>query len=61
MILKDGNLEVHHDSQVLCVGPGFGTHAFRGHYSGEEKNEAGYTVLLNDYTPFERTFWLKMR
>lgn len=61
LVLKDGNVAVHHGSQVLDLGPGFGTHAFRGHYSGEEKNEAGYTVLLNDYTPFDRTFGLKIR
>ena len=35
-------------------GPGFGTHEFGGHYSGEEVFASGYTVYLNEYTPFEK-------
>lgn len=61
MILKDGYVEIHHDDRVLELGPGFGAHAFRGHYNGEERNDAGYTIMLNDYTPFERTFSVKIR
>ena len=40
----------------IVIGPGYGTHAFKGHYSGEERNEAGYSIFLNDYTPYDRTF-----
>jgi len=42
------------------VGPGFGTHEFKGHYSGEVGNTAGYTLCLNDYTPFDRTIYIKL-
>ena len=41
-------------------GPGFGTHEFGGHYSGEEVNASGYTVYLNEYTPFEKTVDIRL-
>lgn len=56
MILKGGYVTVKNGAQKLKIGPGYGTHSFKGHYSGEEKNEAGYSIFLNDYTPYERTF-----
>ncbi len=56
LILKSGELKLRYGNQKLKVGPGYGTHSFQGHYSGEKKNEAGYSVFLNDYTPYERTF-----
>lgn len=56
MILKGGYVTLKNGVQKLKIGPGYGTHSFKGHYSGEEKNEAGYSIFLNDYTPYERTF-----
>lgn len=56
MILKSGSLGVRHEDGTIMIGPGYGTHRFQGHYSGEEKNEKGYSIFLNDYTPYERTF-----
>lgn len=59
MILRDGMLTLRHGDRKLILGPGYGTHEFGGHYSGEEINTAGYTVYLNDYTPCERTFSIR--
>lgn len=56
LILRDGMLRLCHGTQRLLIGPGYGIHAFSGHYSGEEKNTEGYSIFLNDYTPYERTF-----
>jgi hypothetical protein len=56
MVLRNGYLIMRHGEQRIKIGPGYGTHEFSGHYSGEEINEAGYTIYLNDYTPYERTF-----
>lgn len=56
MILRGGYVTLKNGAQRLKIGPGYGTHSFKGHYSGEEKNEAGYSIFLNDYTPYERTF-----
>lgn len=56
MILRGGYMTLKNGTQKLTIGPGYGTHSFKGHYSGEEKNEAGYSIFLNDYTPYERTF-----
>ncbi|PXV93842.1 hypothetical protein C8E03_102617 [Lachnotalea glycerini] len=56
MVLKKGYLTLHHGEQKIKIGPGYGTHEFGGHYSGEEFNENGFTIYLNDYTPYERTF-----
>lgn len=56
MILRGGYVTLKNGTQRIVIGPGYGTHSFKGHYSGEEKNEAGYSIFLNDYTPYERTF-----
>lgn len=56
MVLKNGLLEIQNDTTILTVGPGYGTHEFRGHYSGEQANTYGYSIFLNDYTPYERSF-----
>ncbi|OYP06098.1 hypothetical protein CG709_10160, partial [Lachnotalea glycerini] len=56
MVLKKGYLTLHHGEQKIKIGTGYGTHEFGGHYSGEEFNENGFTIYLNDYTPYERTF-----
>lgn len=56
MILRQGYLTVRDNDQTIKIGPGYGTHEFSGHYSGEEFNENGYTIYLNEYTPYERTF-----
>lgn len=56
LILRDGCLNLHDGAKRIVIGPGYGTHAFKGHYSGEEKNRNGYSIFLNDYTPYERTF-----
>ncbi|WP_099469918.1 hypothetical protein [Konateibacter massiliensis] len=56
MVLRDGYVTVRDQNRSIQIGPGYGTHEFGGHYSGEEFNEGGYTIYLNDYTPYERTF-----
>ncbi|CDB62838.1 putative uncharacterized protein [Clostridium clostridioforme CAG:132] len=61
MILKDGYLEVHDGSVTMEIGPGFGEHSFKGHYSGEEINSAGYTVYVNGYTLLEKHFSLMVK
>lgn len=59
MVLRDGFLTLHHENQKLLLGPGYGTHEFGGHYSGEEINESGFTIYFNDYTPYERAFSIR--
>ncbi len=61
MILKDGYLEIHDKAVTMEIGPGFGEHSFKGHYSGEEINSAGYTVYANGYTPLEKHFSLMVK
>lgn len=61
MILKDGYLEIHDGLTTVEIGPGFGEHSFKGHYSGEEINSAGYTVYANGYTPLEKHFFLMVK
>ncbi len=56
MVLRNGFLHLKNETQELVIGPGYGTHSFKGHYSGEAKNMDGYSIFLNDYTPYERTF-----
>ena len=58
-ILRGGWLRLRSGADALSFGPGFGEHEFRGHYSGEEKNTAGFTVCCNAYTPVERTLYLR--
>ena len=59
MVLRDGEVSISRGGDRMSVGPGFGTHEFKGHYSGEVGNTAGYTLCLNDYTPFDRTIYIK--
>lgn len=59
MVLRSGMLTLTNGDEKLLMGPGFGTHEFEGHYSGEELNTAGFTIYFNDYTPFERTFSIR--
>lgn len=59
MVLRDGYITLRHGERKLLMGPGYGTHEFGGHYSGEEINMAGYTIYFNDYTPYERTFSIR--
>ena len=61
MILKDGYLEIHDGLTTMEIGPGFGEHSFKGHYSGEEINSTGYTVYANGYTPLEKRFYLMVK
>ena len=61
MILRDGYVNVHHEEEVITVGPGVGTHAFKGHYSGEEKNEHTYTLHFNEYTNLNKTIELRVK
>jgi hypothetical protein len=56
MVLRDGYVVMRHNNQNIKIGPGYGSHEFGGHYSGEEKNEMGYTIYLNEYTPYEKNF-----
>ena len=59
LLLRDGFLDVRLSGDALRVGPGFGEHEFSGHYSGEEKNTEGFTVLCGAYTPAERTIFIE--
>ncbi|WP_143320193.1 hypothetical protein [Clostridium sp. HBUAS56010] len=61
MVLRDGYLTLNHENESLLIGPGYGTHEFGGHYSGEEVNETGFTIYFNDYTPYERTFFIRRK
>ena len=61
MILKDGYLKIQDGLTAVEIGPGFGEHSFKGHYSGEEINSAGYTVYANGYTPLEKCFTLMVK
>ena len=56
MILRDGYIRLHQDTEQILIGPGYGKHAFKGHYNGEDFNTQGYSIFLNDYTPYERIF-----
>ncbi len=60
MILRDGYVTVSHQDQCIQIGPGFGTHEFPGHYSGENKNDVGYTIYFNEYTPCDKTISIKV-
>jgi hypothetical protein len=61
MILRKGELNIHHEGSSFVVGPGFGTHEFKGHYSGEEANTSGYSLFFNAYTPIEKTIFIKLK
>jgi len=60
MILRDGYLNLTHNENHIQIGPGFGAHEFPGHYSGEDKNDTGYTIYFNEYTPCEKTIVFKV-
>ena len=60
MILKSGMAKLRLGDRTVEFGPGFGTHEFGGHYSGEEVFASGYTVYLNEYTPFEKTVDIRL-
>ncbi|MDF2908226.1 MAG: hypothetical protein K0R34_3547 [Herbinix sp.] len=60
MILRDGYLHLTHNQNHIQIGPGFGTHEFPGHYSGEDKNDMGYTIYFNDYTPCDKTITFRI-
>lgn len=60
MILRSGTVQLALGTTILEFGPGFGEHEFQGHYSGEEKNEGGYTILCNACTPADKTLYLKV-
>ncbi|MBN2220880.1 MAG: hypothetical protein JW708_01655 [Vallitaleaceae bacterium] len=60
MILRDSYVNVTHQDQCVQIGPGFGTHEFQGHYSGENKNDVGYTIYFNEYTPYDKTISIKV-
>jgi len=49
-----------HNENQIQIGPGYGTHEFQGHYSGEEKNDMGYTIYFNEYTPYEKAVTIKV-
>ena len=61
MILKEGYLTIRDGLTEVEIGPGFGEHSFKGHYSGEEINQNGYTVYANGYTPLEKKFNLMVK
>ena len=39
LILRSGYLSVRNGGKKVVIGPGYGTHAFKGHYQGEEKTK----------------------
>lgn len=59
MILKKDMIHVQYEDLGCLIGPGFGNHEFTGHYSGEEKNDAQFTVIMTDYTPIDRTVQIR--
>ena len=59
IILRDGTLQIENGVDIVEIGPGFGEHTFKGHYSGEEKNEVGATICCNAYTPVHREFYIR--
>ena len=59
IILRDGCLRIENGTDILEIGPGFGEHTFKGHYSGEEKNEVGTTICCTAYTPVHREFFIR--
>ena len=59
LILRKGIVYLHCEDETIAIGPGYGTHEFEGHYSGEERNSEGFTLSFNDYTPYERTFSIR--
>lgn len=61
MILKDGYADLTQGDETLHLGPGFDEHSFKGHYSGKEKNETGFTLFCNAYTPADCTFELRVK
>lgn len=61
MILREGFVNVHHEEQSIEIGPGFGAHEFQGHYSGEEKNDLGYTLFFNEYTNLNKTIHINIK
>lgn len=61
MILRSDAVEFALGDRILEFGNGFGEHEFKGHYSGEEVNSAGYTVYCNAYTPVEKTVFLRVK
>lgn len=61
MILRDDMAELSGNDRIVAFGPGFGEHEFKGHYSGEEKNTAGYTIFCNAYTPVEKTVTIRVK
>ncbi len=61
MILKEGYLTIRDSQTELEIGPGFGEHSFKGHYSGEEINHTGYTVYANGYTPLVKSFSIMVK
>lgn len=58
-ILRDGMLKIENGADIVEIGPGFGEHSFKGHYSGEEKNTVGATICCNAYTPIHREFFIR--
>lgn len=60
MILKQGCVRIRHHDRVILLGSGFKSHGFKGHYSGEERNDGGFTVMMNEYSPFDREIWVRV-
>lgn len=55
IILKNGMLHAQYNAGRCLIGPGFSTHQFTGHYSGEEKNNDQFTAIMTEYTPISKT------
>lgn len=60
MILRSGYVIMQYNNQQILLGPGYGAHEFKGHYQGERKNKDGYTIYLNEYTPYTKKFFVKL-
>lgn len=54
MILKKGDLDAKFGDLCCHIRSGFAEHEYTGHYSGEEKNEQEFTVIMTDYSPVSR-------
>lgn len=56
MIIRGGMVKLTQGVTAVVMGPGFGEHTFKGHYSNEWKNEQGFSVFFNSFTPVDREF-----
>lgn len=56
IVLKDDYIVITDRQNKLKIGPGYGAHTFKKHYSEEGTANKGYTIYLNEYTPCDMVF-----